>query len=388
MIPFEIDKVRVDHVQLRSVTTALGGSISIVDEERSTETKEVYKKIPVPLAIARAFIKEHEVRNYLKPALTAVTFYDNHAVALERHPRGSAGQEVTEGLFGQRHWVSNSEENIDRNLMMRTLSGNWFTDGTHVYRVTKQDEQNGIYLSADGRFRAVEVRSMKFATLAKDVRLFETEERTCLQFVAKNGQSAMTSPIWKHLGTIGDRQIDRTDADADDSIHRLIAKYQFDRVDQWLAVNLSFTLKAGREISKLFGFDAIEPLKLADLMVQLRTVNLPNVPRSIKQTYDVGLPFTHMIAWLIGLTTRANTLDNYIVLRSLLKHLTTKGIYRKGAFNKDAVYRSDHSGDDVKLMTLQEAAEKAERRQGPIGMASMRIGQRGVGLAGGLYDAD
>lgn len=392
MIPFDISQVHVEHVHLKSVTTALGGSISVVNPKRSTPDREFYTKIRIPMAVARAFIKLHEVRNYLKPVLTAVTFYGNHAVALERHPLGSAGKEVTEGLFGQRFWVSKSEQNLDDVLMPLTMAGDWYTDGTHVFQVHQHDKDTATYLSSDGRFRAVEVQSVKFAKISQ-LSNTPTELRTCLQFVASTGQSVMTSPIWKRLDTIGGRQIDRANGDEDD-VGIATDRFQFDRVDQFLSVNLAFTLKAAREVSKLFGYDAIEPLNLDTLMIQLRTVNLPNIPKAIKQTFDTGLPFTHAVAWLIGLTSRTETLESYMVLRSLLKYLTTKGIYRKGAFTPSSVYKDGKAADDVRRMTIEEARDaNVELSVHDVHLMNTTMTNRrrrglAIGAAGGLYDAD
>lgn len=392
MIPFDISEVHVEHVRLKSVTTALGGSISIVDTKRSTSDREFYTKVRIPMAVARAFIKLHEVRNYLKPVLTAVTFYGNHAVALERHPLGSAGQEITEGLFGERLWVSQSEQNLDGFLMPLTMTGDWYTDGTHVFEVHQHDIDEATHLTRDGRFRAVEVQSVKFAKMP-DFADGIKEYRTCLQFVASTGQKVMTSPIWKQLDTVGGRQINRVDGD-DEDVGIATDRFQFDRVDQYLSVNLAFTLKAAREVSKLFGYDAIEPLSLDRLMIQLRTVNLPNIPKAIKQTFDTGLPFTHAVAWLIGLTARTETLESYMVLRSLLKYLTTKGIYRKDAFTPSSVYKDGKAAEDVQLMTLDEAQNaKMELSVHDIHLMNTTITRRrqrglGVGAAGGLYDAD
>ena len=92
MIPFQIEQMYVEHVYLKSVTTALGGSISIVDDERSTDAKEVYKKVKAPMAVVRKFVADNKkVSRYLKPVLTAVTFYGDHVVALERHPYNRDG---------------------------------------------------------------------------------------------------------------------------------------------------------------------------------------------------------------------------------------------------------------------------------------------------------
>lgn len=130
----------------------------------------------------------------------------------------------------------------------------------------------------------------------------------------------------------------------------------FDRVDEYLCVNLAFVIKAARELVDIFGYDSIEPFNLPALMLQMKTVNLPNVSSSVKQTYDSGIPFTHALAWLLGLLRKTETLEAYLTIRSLMKHLTTKGVYRKNAFDTTSVYRTGHSPDTVPLKSIEQAA--------------------------------
>ena len=92
MIQFDITKLTTKIVRLKSVTTALGGSINIIDEEKSTDTKEELIRIEVPLSVARAFIMAtNKVTKYLKPVYTALAMYDGIIVAMERHPLAGLG---------------------------------------------------------------------------------------------------------------------------------------------------------------------------------------------------------------------------------------------------------------------------------------------------------
>lgn len=384
MIPFDIEKMYVEHVRLKNVTTALGGSISILDAERSTDKKEVFKRIPVPFAVARSFIKEHEVSKYFKPVLTAVTFYDGRIVALERHPLGGLGEEITEGLFGVKHWFSESEKNLDNMILPLTSHGEWFIDGTLLYTVPSSSIANAEWLTSDGKFRSINAEAIKLAEMgSKEI---DTIDRVCLQYISSNGAMGITSPLWKKLGKIGSKQLDRVDTDdSDDGAVINEDEFQFDRVDEHLAVNLSFALKAGTEIAEIFGYDSIEPLQLDKLMVQLKTVNLPKVPKAVKQTFDIGLSFTHTVAWLIGLTQRVETLESYMVLRSLLKHLTSKGVYRKNAFDPNTVYRQGMTAENVPLKTVDEAVTTSSERYAGIGILK---DHNDVGLVGSLYGAE
>lgn len=363
MIPFHIEELYVEHVYLKSCTTALGGSISIVDDARSTEEKEVYRKIKVPMAVVRKFVKANQkVARYMKPVLTAVTFYGKQAVALERHPYNRDGA-LTENLAGQLvHWVSKSETNLSKFMMPLTLNGNWYIDGTFVYSFAQSDVHNAVDLSADGKFKSVNARAFKLADIHDDAKMVSPEDRTCLSYTTKCGTTSMSPPIWKQLGAVGGSAIGLSEDEetgnlSADAIGIMAGRGQFDKIDDLLSVNLAFALNAGKKIADVFGYDSIEPLALDELMIQLRTVNLPRIAKEVKQTFDIGMPFTHAVAWLLGLTMRTETLDSYIVLRSLLKYLTTKGIYRSNSFDPSSVYRPDQNIDSVKLLTMEEAHE-------------------------------
>ncbi len=361
MIPFKIEKLKIEHMMIKQVSSALGGMITVLDEKKSKKSgKEVFKKIKIPHQLARHFKKTYTITKYLKPVLSAVAFYRDHVIAIERHPLGNMGKQKTQGLFGEVDWISDSEHNLDTVIMPLSLTNDFFIDGTFLYTIRPEDVKAAEKLSADGRFKAVKVKAFKLMHLGQKEKLL-AEERTSLAFTPTGGKTFMTPPIWKTLANVGQQQFKKMKAedDDDDSVTyngTVMSSFTFDEIDQHLSVNLGFALKAGRELSDVFGYDVIEPLGLDDLMIQMRTVNLPNIANEVKQTYDTGFPFTHAVAWLIGLVNRTKTLDSYITLRTLLKHLTTKGVYRKGAFDATAIFK-DPNIVDVPLLTVEEAGK-------------------------------
>ena len=165
-----------------------------------------------------------------------------------------------------------------------------------------------------------------------------------MEYAASNGQSVTTPPIWKQFTIMSTNKED---------------SFPFDEVDDKLAVNLNFALKAGKEIGAMLGYQAIEPLQLDELMIRLHTVNLPSVPKSIKSTFGINLQYTHTIAWLIGLITKATDLNSFMVYRSLLKYLTTKGVFLRDSFKPEAVFRDQKSLDDVETISRDAALNAA-----------------------------
>ena len=268
-------------------------------------------------------------------------------------------------------------------------SDNWFFDGCFMYHFPDSVEncvQAGKFMSQNGAFRSIEVSAISLNKI-HDREKIEPAERTCLAFVSSTGQYALTPPIWKQLDDVGGTVLNRSDADEEERV------FPFDAIDEHLEVNLSFALKAGSEIGQLFGHEAIEPLQLPDLMIELRTVNLPKISRSVKSTYDVGMSFTHAMAWLIGLSNRTDTLASYVVLRSLLKYLTSKGIFRKNMFNENAVFKNGYDIESIPHITKDDALSAAGNISTVDLMEQLRnnVNRRNAGttnVIGGLYGAE
>ncbi len=395
MIPFKIEKLTVEHLMIKQVSSALGGMITFVDEKKTKKNggKEVYSKLKIPHNLARYFKKRYNTIKYLKPVLTAVTFYGDHVISLERHPLGNLGKKMTTGIDGsERAWISDSEHNLDTVIMPLHLKNDFFFDGTFLYTIKDQNVKEAVKLSSDGRFKSVKVDAIKLMHISEKDKL-RPELRTALAYTPTGKKTFMTPPIWKSLANVGAQQFKKHKVEDEDDYQYgematdVEASFQFDKVDEFLSVNLGFALKAGRELSDVFGYDVIEPLCLDDLMIQMRTVNLPTIANEVKQTYDTGLPFSHAVAWLIGLVNRTKTLESFITLRTLLKHLTSKGVYRKGAFDEVSIFK-DQNIVDVPVMTIEEAA-KVEKIDTDTALQIGRISRQNQasGGVGGLYDA-
>lgn len=346
MILFDASKLTVEHVYMKSITTALGGAMVVVADDESTSPT----RIKLPFALARQFIKKHEISTYLKPVLISVARYEGDIVALERHPLGSIGTETAKGFDGKMAvWTSEIEKSITTQLDHFIGNRTWYTDGVFMYNFIDEEPTD---LTADGKFKSVPVEAISFASLEISGPLVDTA-RTCVRYTTADGQEATSPPIWKTLSTIGDKLMS-----SDEDLIPSLNSFQFDKVNEALSVNLSFALKAANELSQMYGYDAIEPLALDDLMIQLNTVNLPTQPKHIKRTFDIGMPFTHAMAWLIGLGDRTKTLQSYRTSRSLLKFLTTQGVFFSQSLATPTLFQDGMSYDNVPLMTPNELTEQ------------------------------
>jgi hypothetical protein len=125
-----------------------------------------------------------------------------------------------------------------------------------------------------------------------------------------------------------------------------------------MGVTLNFALAAGKELADSFGYDVIQPLQLPKLMIQLKTVNLPKLPKEIKATFDIGMTFTQTLGWLLGLTKQANSLQQEEAVRRLMKYLTSKGIFRKDSLKQEKIYK-DVESINIQMMSTEEAKNQA-----------------------------
>ncbi len=350
MIEFDINKFRVENVHLKYVTKSRGGNMSVLDTSNKSD-KETFVRRSLPAHVADVFQRHHKMNRFLKPILAAVCYYEDTVVALQLHPMGNIGNESIKTPLGIQRWVSNIEHNIENKITEVTSTGKWFIDGSVIYKFTNK---GNIDLTKDGCFQALEVETYRLTDLSQAK--IDMSIRTCISYTTGNGKISISPPIWKSMGTIGDKKVDHL---SDDEAMCLgISKHQFDKVDKLLAVNLNFALHAATVITDHFGYESIEPLRLDDLMVALKTVNLPRLNRSIKGTYDIGMKFTHAVAWVLGFIEKDMPLESYAATRSMLRYLTSRGIIHRTALNKTNVFVKGKNMDSVPLLTREEIERK------------------------------
>jgi hypothetical protein len=378
MITFDPAKLQFEFYRLKSVTTAMGGSITVVNEDETIITgKEVHQRIGVPMALARNFIKRcSKVMKYLKPTWVCLAVYEEHVIAIERHPLSSMGVLSTKDEKGnESKWTPSMVSNWNLNLKpyVTTDHVDWFFDGRFVYKFESPSVSHAVHqadaVSEDQHFRQVETLCVDMQEL-QDVGQVAPHERHCLAFVADNGEYAVSPPIWKNIAAIGTSGRDKDDDD-DDTVSGATVTHtmhNFDWIDVNMGVNLNFALKAGHDIGKTFGYEEVEPLHLARLMIELCTVNLPNIHKSVKKTFDIGMQFSHAMAWLLGLSRRANTLDSQIIMRSLMKYLTRTGVYRRDSLENHKIFQEGATIADIPSADLTELID---RYSGQLSLASI-----------------
>lgn len=362
MIAFDPTKLEVTIVGLKSISQALGGSISIIDPVLSTDRKEVTIRFNAPSLVLRSYLKIHKFTRYLKPMVAAIVRYEGHIVSLERHPLGGFGEELELQVDGSTSaWVPMCKRRIEVVLNNLPNPESWFFDGRFVYQLKnelseQQAVRQGAHLNANGSFRKIDVNAIDLFTLPSEPA--EATSRTCLAFVTSTGVHSISPPVWKNLSDVGMTQFKKQDKLDDMSDGQLVEdsdrmKKNFDRLDATMGVNLNFVLTAGRVVGRTFGYDYIEPLQLPRLMIELHTVNLPNVASQVKATYDIGVTFSEAMAWLLGLMYKANTLDSYRSMSMLMKYLTSSGIFRLSLFDASLVFQPGKTTNDIVKQDVQ-----------------------------------
>lgn len=321
MITFEPSKIKIKRIKVKSLNS-MSGALQIIDET-VTDREKTYK-MDCPKAITGFYKKVHGVTNYTIPQECAIMLYDGNIIALERAPVNSR---FTIGLFDESiEWIPQMQSVFDKILSMLKPEYRWFFDGSYIYSFYDGIDlavAGGKHLSENGNFRAVIAHSIfvNYIGFADDVYI---EDRNCLAYIANNGAYSVSTPVWKTLDGIGNNKLK-----AADSQEYIGLSTQFDKVDNNLMVNLQFAIYAGTILTRQFGYQSIEPLQLPKLMVQLRTVNLPQIPTEVKQTFDIGLTFTQAMAWLLGLNKKVATYDEMMTMKKLFRYLSTNGIFGK-----------------------------------------------------------
>ena len=355
MIKFNPDLVRFEYCLIKSVTTALGGSVRLYDAEESKRLgKSVTARYEVPFAVARQFKEAHKHTDYLVPVLGCLVWYGDQIVMIDRGPHHLNH----ENLFGENKWTSSLETTYNKHgrAVCAMKPDTWFTDGTYVYQVPDDLEMAinmGENLTNDRMMRGVTVSAWKFADLNHPSLISNPGTRTLVAIVTGD-TVILTPPIWKNVLDI--RKNDQNEEGVVDG--------RFDMLDKHFQVNLDFAISAGRAVGDVFGFDHIGPLQLDELMIALCTVNLPSVQKSKRSTTPIGLTFIHAFAWVAGLIAKCGNMSDYTKMRAVLKMLATKGI-----FKRDLLENSMKSGVKPQLMDKNTALQVAGDKLKDMSMA-------------------
>lgn len=387
MIKFDRTKLAVTRHLLKRVTTALGGAITLVNPEEEAEAEAAIAaaiaagatelearaknktkgtRIEIPFAVARQFIKLTKFTQYPKPVEIAVMSYDGMVVNLERDILTNIKDGRQEGDV----WMPHLERFLtlfDQTVLPEDA---WYFDGRYVYSfpsnlletLQTSSEASPIMdiLSRDGIFRTGLVNSIDLYEIDEYRSKYLVQEQRGVMAISINGgeQFAVSPPVWKNVEAIGSSAMVEVNSATDHEEFRDRSdgvtvgeerKAQLiDLLDDKFSLNLNFTINTAKSISDHFGYDTIDPLQLPEIILALKTVNIPSLPKEIKTTFSIGLQPSHALLWLLGLINKAEDIDSFLAVKAALKYLTTKGMFHKQTTRSDTLF----VGNEYKLPPL------------------------------------
>lgn len=364
-VKFDPDLLSVCVVGVKSVSTALGGSIRIKDEANPLNSKGLI--VDVPFHLVRKFKKAAGDSKFLRPNHAELIVYDGHPICFERFPYQQHIGDDAETLNNAIEvWSSRCQRIFDNCVIpwveSHSVDHDWYIDGYYVYSLPKDRTkwvEESAPLNESGTFRRLRVTGFKvsdFAWSANPTTAKHTELhmsfKDCLVYNAPDGNAYITPPIWNHLGQVGSKKVSGTGDAVDNTL--------FDYIDERLHVNISFALDVATRITDVFGYESIEALQLPELMILYRTVNLQKLPKAVKETGDCGMTFTHTLSWLCGLFRDPEQFDQMLNYRQILKYLTTKGLQNSGALAMENIYQEDFlqlEDNSVATLSVEEIKE-------------------------------
>jgi hypothetical protein len=260
------------------------------------------------------------------PAEFCLMMYEGLVVSLEKAAINERYVITSNGDMVE--WQPLMISRVDNVLAKCRVEYEYYFDGSYIYTFGDSIPYKlrfGRKMTDDGKFVSVDVSASNLSNVLSDINPFG--RRNCLGYIASNGSYAVTSPLWATLVNIGENNMKKATMEIKGGMT------QFDKVDRNMIVSLQFAIYSGKMLSKVFGYHSLDFLQLPKLMIQLNTVNLPNVPVDIRNTFDIGIPFTQCMAHLLGLLRKCETLEEVCMMNKVIKYLSTKGIYSRKAIS-------------------------------------------------------
>lgn len=339
MIPFEHELLTFHVVKVTSCTKALGGSITYIDEENSTPAQRKTIREQLPLAVARMFIKRAEGSKYFVPIDVCLIRYDGLLIGAEYMCQKNT--EYSKSVFEKfsKYVVDgklpHAAYNFGRNVLptmhkvQHDTPGEWYIDGTMIYFLPT-NFQAGDLTKISERIESytTDVLCFKIDSLCDRNLSYESCYRQVI--ITKIGGAVFISPpIWKYFNTVGGKALGAVKHEKDGQRPSTTYAAKLDALDNHLCVNVGFALYACSNLTGVFGMDQLDYFDLDLMMINYKTVNLPDLPSSIKSVHSIGTPLIEMFGYLSNLASKCETLSEFIQVRACMKHLFSKGCVQK-----------------------------------------------------------
>lgn len=294
MIIFDPNKLHVTAVKIKSVTSAMGGVLTLQQPDGSIIKKSI------PSSLARRYIKFYDISTYWTPKNGYIITYEDHIIAIEA---------TTPGM------PSNIIINLSRvcALINSMPSNIWYFDGSCIYTYN-----NDIISLGFNNFFAQPTIAIPTHELGFNIGISQ-ETRYCVGYQI-NGRSIMSPPIWRRF-------------DIHSTTQDIGLPNNFDTYNQENFVNINFAIYAGKHLIKIFDYTVIDPLMLPELIIDMKTINLDALPAEVKYITNIHMDFQQCVAWCLGLMTRVTNLSELMVIRSVLRYLISHCCVNKNTFD-------------------------------------------------------
>lgn len=270
-------------------------------------------KMSLPSSIGRRLnIKCQKVTKFVVDFPCCIAMLDGRIVAVDvPRPLEFANWQDT------KEWTSSIEKNI--NVVRNLDPTKWFFDGQYAYR-----NDGSLNILEGSGFAFQPVKTYNLYKMDLEMTLDEVS-MACLAYRRANGTYQVTCPVTRASGgflqLVGDVEVfDANDQFVDNSVASDLAL-----MDHNYIVNLKFVNYAAKRVTDCFGFESAEPLGLPLLMIEHRTMSIVSLPQSVQQTSPAPFKFTQGVAWIIGLFSRIQNIEQLMVVKAIMKMLLSKG---------------------------------------------------------------
>lgn len=284
MIIFDPKKLNVVPINIKSVSSSMGGVLTIVDDN------DTIVKHSISSTLARQFIKYYGLSNFWTPKKGFMLTYESVILAIELS---------TPGLG-----YSNIDINTQRIIDLINDGSIWYFDGSFIYTNTSDFQSLGY-----NNFFVQPTNSIPLNAIGFELGIHQ-ETRYCVGYQVPN-MTVISPPIWKSFN----------------SYHNIEKEVglpnNFDEFNDKYYINLNFAIYAGKQLVNVFPYDVIDPLLLPELIIELQCINLDALPSEIKWITPIHMEFKHAFAWLLGLQARTTNISELIVVRSVMRYLVS-----------------------------------------------------------------
>ena len=315
MIKFNADNLTIDTLH---VVRVVGGQHASIHHMDDTGT---IIKTKIPFGVASSFQKEMKTSTFLNPVACSYVNYDGQGLALINQTPLTQVETSVNKFVENIKAIPNVEIFFDGNSAYCVPKS--LVDNPHTHNAVE------AYASIQCDFSNVEVQSFNLRGFNKgDITVAQSN---CLLYRhAESGAVVIMPPVIKH-------------------------NLDMDHLDNNKFVTLAFMLGCLNKLSQVWGDGVVEFVNLPALMVQLNTVNLPNLPRALKSTTSCGMSMREATIWLAGFCHRAENLEELVVVRKQLRLLLSgKGLVDKQVFAHDTIYVDGCDANSLQLADLSE----------------------------------